>query len=97
MTSTKNRVRYLPKTPVKVPSSVNGSGDKKIQDPVEVFCRLRKSSENNQDDSCITLSSPTTLTLLSPEGLKSRKAVQYSFSHIFTEHADQKEVCKLYL
>lgn len=62
------------------------------QDPVEVYCRIRPLI-NSQDEMCITLVSPTAVTLNPPDSLRNRKVLQYGFKHVFTEHTSQKEVC----
>lgn len=76
------------KTPYKKNSGSSGSqsSDKKLQDPVEVYCRLRPCHDSYP---CISIQSPTILTL---NAYKNRKEISYGFNHIFTEHADQKEI-----
>lgn len=63
----------------------------KIQDPVQVFCRLRP-NPNYETNVCVSLLSHTNLMLIPPDDLKNRKTVQYSFNHIFAEDVSQKEV-----
>lgn len=66
--------------------------DLKKKDAVQVFCRLRP-LHNDEESTCIKLSSSTTLTLTTPISSRlHRKQINYKFKHIFTGFATQNEV-----
>ncbi|KAK9869346.1 hypothetical protein WA026_003103 [Henosepilachna vigintioctopunctata] len=70
----------------------NGSSDA-LKEPVRVFCRIRP-LENDADTSCISLVSPTVLSLNTPSDSKSslQRELHCQFKQIFTSYATQKEV-----
>lgn len=86
------------KQPAKTPRSAknglssNSGSREKLQDPVHVYCRLRPLRED-KESTCIKVISPSVLCLSTPsESRQTRKDLHYEFKHIFTAHADQKEV-----
>lgn len=71
----------------------DGSGDT-AKEPVRVFCRLRPLKDDESDESCITLVSPSVLSLNSPADSKYtvQRELHCQFKQIFTSYATQKEV-----
>ncbi|XP_044756917.1 kinesin-like protein KIF23 [Coccinella septempunctata] len=71
----------------------DGSSDS-VKEPVRVFCRLRPLKDDESDESCITLVSPTVLSLNSPVDPKylPQRELHCQFKQIFTSYATQKEV-----
>lgn len=95
MRPVRNRVlaNGISKTPMKSNRYRQNSDNQqqKAQDPVEVFCRLRPCPDPDEN-SCISLQSASQLTVIPPDVSKNRKIVNYTFNHVFTEHADQREI-----
>ncbi|GLV41281.1 pavarotti [Carabus blaptoides fortunei] len=91
MRPVRNKIRVATKTPVKLYPNLKNVEQNKVQDPVQVFCRLRP-NPSYETNACISLLSHTNLLLIPPDDLKNRKTVQYSFNHIFTEDVSQKEI-----
>lgn len=86
--------RYTPKMPrrEKTTLSSNSGSREQLKDPVQVYCRLRP-LKNHNESTCVKVLSPTVLVLSTPaESRITRKDLSYEFKHIFTSHADQKEV-----
>ena len=78
--------RNANKTPGRKPSASS-----KIQDPIEVFCRLRPLAE--REETCVEMSSEHTLQFVAPKNSQSRvEKIQCKFNKIFTEHVTQKEI-----
>ncbi|XP_045467433.1 kinesin-like protein KIF23 [Harmonia axyridis] len=75
-------------------TNLSDDGSEKTKEPVRVFCRLRPLKDNVQDESCITLVSPTALSLNSPVDPKyvAQKEIHCHFKQIFTSYATQREV-----
>lgn len=77
----------LKKTPAKVRSSAS--------DPVKVFCRIRPLHDD--EESCVKVTSQTTVSLFPPETggsnrLANYKEIQHTFKYVFDAKATQKEV-----
>lgn len=72
--------------------SSNSGSREKLKDPVHVYCRLRP-LKDDRESTCIKVVTPTQLCLSTPaESRQVRKDLYYEFKHIFTAHADQKEI-----
>lgn len=86
--------KYTPKTPrrEKTTLSSNSGSRERLKDPVQVYCRLRP-LKNHHESTCVKIVSPSVLVLCTPaESRINRRDLNYEFKHIFTSHADQKEV-----
>ncbi|CAB3361315.1 Hypothetical predicted protein [Cloeon dipterum] len=87
--------RRAPQTPgKKIPSRNNSKEKMVIKDPVEVFCRIRPVSVT--DDGYIKVIDERTVQLATPDSSIGNKGtykeIQYTFSRVFAEESEQKEV-----
>uniref|UniRef100_A0A8D8TAI2 Kinesin-like protein n=1 Tax=Cacopsylla melanoneura TaxID=428564 RepID=A0A8D8TAI2_9HEMI len=80
------------KTPRKVPSNQNTSN----ADPLQVYCRIKPLCSKDDELSCITIVSDSTIQLTPPDGCNPRsfnnKEVQYVFKKVFNEDISQKQI-----
>lgn len=85
--------KYTPKTPRREKTTLSSNGSReRLKDPVQVYCRLRP-LKNDHESTCVKILSPSILVLCTPsESRINRKDLTYEFKHIFTSHANQKEV-----
>lgn len=82
--------RYKP-SQKKVPAKVRTTA----RDPVKVFCRIRPLE--NDEESCVKVTSQTTVSLQPPAAggshrLANYKEIIHTFKHVFDDKATQKEV-----